>query len=236
VLALFRRARSGPFTLSAFEFFTERCLARVLRHRKVTQPFAEHDPEGPAHYVLVEVERPREASGEPFDAWLTSLAEDGVIEDGVMAQSSTEAAQLWSLRESISESLSATGLPHKNDIALPIAALEPFCAAFEARMQERWPGWEVCLFGHIGDGNLHVNVMKPDTLSREAFFERTGEADKQLFELVRAHGGSISAEHGIGLLKKPYLAFSRSPEELALMRGLKAALDPHGILNPGKIL
>jgi len=100
----------------------------------------------------------------------------------------------------------------------------------------RYPGWEICLFGHIGDGNLHVNVMKPDDLAPADFLARTGAADRGLFDLVRRHGGSISAEHGIGLLKKPYLGYSRSPEELELMRAIKRALDPLGILNPGKIL
>jgi FAD/FMN-containing dehydrogenase len=91
------------------------------------------------------------------------------------------------------------------------------------------------LFGHIGDGNLHVNVMKPDDLPREEFFAKTKDADREMFELVRAHRGSISAEHGIGLLKKAYLGMSRSPEEISVLRAVKHALDPLGILNPGKI-
>jgi FAD/FMN-containing dehydrogenase len=98
-----------------------------------------------------------------------------------------------------------------------------------------YPGWEICLFGHIGDGNLHVNVMKPDELDRDAFRARTQAADRDLFTLVRKHHGSISAEHGIGLLKKPYLSYSRSADEIALLRAVKQALDPLRLLNPGKI-
>ena len=102
-------------------------------------------------------------------------------------------------------------------------------------MQTRYAGWEICLFGHIGDGNLHLNVMKPDTLSKEEFLARTHEVDAHVFSLVQKHRGSISAEHGIGLLKKDFLHFTRTEHELALMRSMKAVFDPKGILNPGKV-
>ncbi len=230
VLQLFREVRAhGPFVISAYEFFTEACLQRVLRHRPVTLPLASR----PSHYVLLEVEA---HEGSDLEPWLTSLFDRGLVTDGTMAQTSSQAAQLWALREGISESLSATGLPHKNDIALPIAALEAFSADFEALMTSRYPAFEVCVFGHIGDGNLHVNVMKPDAMDKTEFFAETSRADHAMFELVRRHRGSISAEHGIGLLKRPYLSYSRSEAELATMRAIKQALDPHGILNPGKIL
>ena len=229
VLRLYRAARRAPFTLSAYELFTDRCLARVLRHRALRAPFA-----APAtHYVLVEAEN---APGAALEAWMGGLVDEELVRDGTLAQSAQQAAALWALREGISESLSATGLPHKNDVALPIAALEPFCAELERVFEREYPGWEICLFGHIGDGNLHVNVMKPDDLDVAAFRARTAAADKDLFTLVQRHHGSISAEHGIGLLKKPYLGYSRSPDELALLRAVKQTLDPLGILNPGKIL
>jgi FAD/FMN-containing dehydrogenase len=228
VLKLFRETRTAPFTLSAFEFFTGACLARVMRHRKLRPPFAE----SASHYVLVEAE---DATAGDLETWVASLFDRRLVSDGVMAQHASEAKDLWSLRESISESLSATGLPHKNDIALPVSELEAFCAIFEGVFDKRYPNWEICLFGHIGDGNLHVNVMKPDEMTREDFFAQTKDADRELFELVRAHHGSISAEHGIGLLKKAYLGVSRSPEEISVLRAVKHALDPLGILNPGKI-
>jgi FAD/FMN-containing dehydrogenase len=228
VLRLFREARRGPFTIMAYEFFTDLCLARVQRHRKLRAPFSE-----PArYYVLLEAEKP-EAQ---IDAWVASLFERGIVLDGTMAQHAREAADLWALREAISESLSATGLPHKNDVALPIAELEPFCADLDAVFASRYAGWEICLFGHIGDGNLHVNVMKPDALPKEEFLARAKDADHEMFALVKRHHGSISAEHGIGLLKKDYLGYSRAPEELALLRAIKRTLDPSNVLNPGKIL
>ena len=229
VLTLFQEARGGPFVVMAYEFFTERCLARLRRHRSVRTPLGAPSE----YYVLLEVER-----GEPeaLESWIASLFERGLVTDGTLAQHSTQAADLWALREGISESLSATGLPHKNDIALPIQELQGFCAELERFFEERYPGWEIALFGHIGDGNLHVNVMKPDDLDRGEFLRRTREADHAIFSLVKAHRGSISAEHGIGLLKKDYLGYSRSPEELAIMRSIKRALDPLNLMNPGKIL
>lgn len=229
VLRLFEAARQGPFTIMAFEMFTDRCLARLARHRGLESPL---DVDAP-FYVLLEVEaHERDA----LDGWLASLLEAELVLDGTLSANREQAAHLWTLREGISESLSATGLPHKNDVALPIAQLAPFCAELDRVFEERYPGWEICLFGHIGDGNLHVNVMKPDDLSKSEFLEHVHEADRALFELVRAHGGSISAEHGIGLLKKEWLGYSRSPAELELLRALKRTFDPNGILNPGKVL
>ncbi len=229
VVRLFRDAKKGPFTISAFEFFTDRCLDRLIRHRKLRSPFSE----ATSHYVLLEVEA---ASPDALEAWTVSLFERGIVQNGTMAQHADQARELWTLREGISESLSATGFPHKNDIALPVANLEAFCNELDSIFQSCYPSVEICLFGHIGDGNLHVNVMKPDSLSKEEFFTQTKSADRDLFALVKKHGGSISAEHGIGLLKRDYLSYSRSPEEIDVMRTLKRALDPHLILNPGKVI
>lgn len=238
VLALFREARRGPFTLAAYEFFSQRCLDRVLAHRKLRPPVSAAS----GNYVLIEAEGDgaTEADAarllEKLEPWVSGVFESGLAKDGTFAQHSSEARDLWALREGISESLSATGLPHKNDVALPIAELDAFCARLGALFERRYPGWEVCLFGHVGDGNLHINVMKPDAMSRDEFFAKTKEADRDLFELVKQHHGSISAEHGIGILKKPYLSYSRTEAEIALMRQVKLSLDPRGTLNPGKVL
>ncbi len=229
VLELFGAARRGPFTISAFEMFTDRCLARLHRHRGLSSPLSEEAP----YFVLLEVEA---AHRERLDGWLGELLEGDLVLDGTLAANREQATLLWSLREGISESLSATGLPHKNDVALPIAALPAFCASLERVFEERYPGWEICLFGHIGDGNLHVNVMKPDDMPKADFLAHVHDADRALFELVRANAGSISAEHGVGLLKKEWLGYTRSPAEIELLRALKRTLDPNGILNPGKIL
>ncbi|MCB9591335.1 MAG: FAD-binding oxidoreductase [Sandaracinaceae bacterium] len=228
VLRVFEAARKGPFVISAFEMLTDRCLARLERHRGLRSPLEADAP----CFVLLEVEaHDRDA----LDAWLESVVERELVLDGVLAAGLEQARSLWTLREGISESLSATGLPHKNDVALPIAALTDFCRELEEVFEARYPGWEICLFGHIGDGNLHINVMKPDDMGKEAFLERVHEADRSIFELVAKHHGSISAEHGIGLLKRDGLGYSRSAPEIAVMRAMKAALDPKGILNPGKV-
>jgi FAD/FMN-containing dehydrogenase len=229
-LALFADARQAGLQLTAYEMFTDRCMARVRAHRKLASPLARPSP----CYVLVEAESPPGAA-DPLEAWTGSALAQGGVQGGVLAQSAGQARSLWQLREGISESLGATGLPHKNDVALPIAALGDFCRELEAVFAERYPGWEICLFGHVGDGNIHINVMKPDDLDREEFFRRVGEADHAVFDLVQRFGGSISAEHGIGLVKKAYLGYSRGPGEIALMRTIKRALDPDNLLNPGKI-
>jgi len=228
VLSLFRAARRGPFVISAYEFFTDVCLARLERHRTIRPPFGERAP----CYVLLEVARGDRAA---LEAWVAEVFDHGLAQDGVLAQHSGEARDLWTLREGISESLSATGLPHKNDVALPIARLEAFTAELGSVFAARYPGWEIAVFGHVGDGNLHINVMKPDDLDKAAFLAKTKEADLELFRLVQAHGGSISAEHGIGLLKKPYLHYTRTEAEISIMREMKRVLDPKGILNPGKV-
>ncbi len=186
-----------------------------------------------SHYVLLEVEAGEASS----TAGSAELLERGLVKDGTLAQSHEQAGKLWAYREGISESLSATGLPHKNDIALPIAKLRAFCAELVGLLARSYPDYELCLFGHIGDGNLHVNIMKPDALEKDVFLAphpRGGPATSSRW--CKAHQGSISAEHGVGLLKKEWLGYSRSPEELELMRQLKGVLDPDGILNPGKVL
>ncbi len=226
VLRLFREVRRAPLVPMAYEFFTDVCLRRLLQHRALRAPFAQPS----SHYVLLEVER-----GDQLDDWIASLFERELIRDGVLAQSPQEAADLWSLREGISESLSATGMPHKNDISLPVAALEAFTAELDAVFAARYPGWEIAVFGHVGDGNLHINIMKPAGMEKSEFLAHAKGADRDLFALVATHHGSVSAEHGIGLLKKAALPYTRTAAEIEIMRAIKRALDPNGILNPGKI-
>ena len=234
-LELFAAARAARFTLSAYELVTDACLARLRAHRGIAPPFAR-----PARcYVPIEAEVGPGGAGDGtgLAAWAArhALGLAGV-EDGVVAQSPRQARELWQLREGVSEALGATGVPHKNDVALPVSKLAGFCRELENVFAQRYPGWEICLFGHVGDGNIHINVMKPDGMSPDEFFARTAAADHAVFELVARHGGSISAEHGIGLVKKDYLGYSRSPGEIEVMKALKRALDPEGLFNPGKIV
>ncbi|MFK7992164.1 MAG: FAD-binding oxidoreductase [Sandaracinaceae bacterium] len=228
VLTLFGTARRGPFDVMAFEMMSDRSLARLERHRGVKPPLETAAP----YCVLLEVEA---ADQDALSSWLEDVVERELVLDGTLAANLEQARALWTLREGISESLSGTGLPHKNDVALPIAELPAFCEALEAVFNTEYPDFEICLFGHIGDGNLHVNVMKPDAMDHAAFLDQVHGADRILMELVARHHGSVSAEHGIGLLKRPWLRYSRTEAELRAMRAMKAVFDPDGILNPGKV-
>jgi FAD/FMN-containing dehydrogenase len=231
VLKLFQEVRRGPFQISAFECLSEACLRSVAETRKLSSPFQASYP----IYALVEVERAPSTPREILEPWLASIFENHLVQDGTWAQSPREARELWILREGISESLSTRGFLHKNDIALPVAQLGQFIQEFDQVFASRHPDLKIYLFGHIGDGNLHVNTLMPSHWDREKFGQICKKADQDLFALVQKYQGSVSAEHGIGLLKKESLHFSRSSIEVEWMRGIKKVLDPQGLLNPRKI-
>jgi len=236
VLALFARLRASDLTLSAFECLDEGCVRHVLAHRGGAAPFAEPS----ARLVLIEVEVPlpgasaREHSEAALGDVLGAASEADEIDDALLAATPAQARGLWALREDISESLHRH-TPHKADIALPVARVGEFLAAWRPAVAARLPEIEALCFGHIGDGNLHLNLLRPDDLELSEFLARVHAFDDETYALVQAHGGSISAEHGVGLLKREHLHYTRSPEELAIFRGIKAALDPRGLFNPGKI-
>jgi FAD/FMN-containing dehydrogenase len=221
VFALFR----AKLQLQAFEFFTDAALAHVLAHGAQRAIEGEHP-----YYVVTEFDADEAAALAAFEHG----AEQGWISDGVMAQSEAQAAALWRLREGITESL-APHRPYKNDISLRISALPAFLQEIQALLAQAYPQFEVIWFGHIGDGNLHINVLKPAELDDAAFVAQCEQVTKLLAGTLQRHGGSISAEHGIGLVKKPYLESTRSAAEIALMRGVKQVFDPRGLLNPGKV-
>ncbi|TBR40073.1 MULTISPECIES: FAD-binding oxidoreductase [Dyella] len=221
VFALFR----ARLSLQAFEFFTDVALRHVLAHGAQRAIDGDHP-----YYVVTEFDADEEAALAVFEQGM----EQGWIHDGVMAQSDAQAAALWRLREGITESL-ASHKPYKNDISLRISALPGFLAEIQALLGEEYPNMDVVWFGHIGDGNLHINVLKPATLSDADFIAQCDVVTKHLAQTLQQHGGSISAEHGIGLVKKPYLESTRTAEEIALMRGVKQVFDPKGLLNPGKV-
>ncbi len=236
VLALFSRLRGGGLTLSAFECFDHGCLAHVLAHRRGDPPFAAPSP----RYALVEVEVPvpgeaaREHASDELGAVLGDAQEAGEIDDAVLAGTAAQARALWAYREDISESLHRH-TPHKADIALPVARVAAFLTAWRPLVAARLPEIEALNFGHVGDGNLHLNLLRPEGMALPAFLDRVHAFDDELYGLVQAHAGSISAEHGVGLLKRGHLHFTRTATEVAVMRGIKAVLDPAGLFNPGKI-
>ena len=221
-------AFTGGVNVAAFEFFSELALRKVMARHGHSRPIAEPT----AFYALIEVDEP---AADVAMAIFATCVEQGWISDGVMSQSLTQAKTLWRLREDISESLSHE-MPYKNDISVRVSRIPQFLEEATKLIGAAYPEFEVVWFGHIGDGNLHLNILKPAQLSVEDFFERCGKVNLQLFALIDSYGGSISAEHGVGLLKKPYLAYSRSAAELALMRGMKTLFDPDGVMNPGKLI
>ncbi|RYZ75027.1 MAG: FAD-binding oxidoreductase [Lysobacteraceae bacterium] len=215
--------------LQAFEFFTDRALHHVLAHG-AQKPFEEVHP----YYVVTEFASGDEAQEAAAMAAFEACMENGWVSDGVVSQSDAQAAQLWRLREGITESL-ARYKPYKNDVSVRISAMPAFLAETQQLLGEAYPQFEVVWFGHIGDGNLHINVLKPDGTDDADFVAQCEQVTRLLAEALQRHEGSISAEHGIGLVKKGYLQSTRSAADIEVMRGIKRVLDPKGILNPGKL-
>jgi FAD/FMN-containing dehydrogenase len=163
-----------------------------------------------------------------------SCVEQGWVVDGVISQSETQAQNLWRLREGISESISSR-TPYKNDISVVVSQVPAFLTEINKVVSDHYPDFEIIWFGHIGDGNLHLNILKPEGMDNKAFFSQCETVNKWVFEIVQRYKGSVSAEHGVGLVKKKYLQYSRSEAEIQLMRGIKAVFDPNNVMNPGKI-
>ncbi|MEM9254360.1 MAG: FAD-binding oxidoreductase [Pseudomonadota bacterium] len=216
--------------LSAYEFFSELGLQKVLDHQSLQRPFATVTE----YYALLELEHTSDEVLERAMALFEHCVEQGWALDGTISQSLQQAQGLWRLREDISETL-ARWTPYKNDISTTVSRVPEFLSDVEAAVRQRYPSFEIVWFGHIGDGNVHLNVLKPDDLGQKEFQRQCGEVSRWVFDIVARYGGSVSAEHGVGLLKKDYLSFSRSEAEISLMREIKRAFDPHGIMNPGKI-
>ena len=225
VFALFQ----SRLSLQAFEFFTDHALHHVLAHggQRVI------DGDYP-YYVVTEFDAANDADADAAMAAFEQAMEQGWLSDGVIAQSEAQAASLWQLREGITESL-APRKPYKNDVSVRVSAVPAFLHEMQALLAREYPQAEVIWFGHIGDGNLHINVLRPDDLSEEAFIAQCEHVTRLLAATLQRHGGSISAEHGIGLVKRAYLESTRSVAEIALMRGVREVFDPRGVLNPGKV-
>lgn len=233
ILRLFAEARKGPFEILAFEFFSKACLDVVTkklgRHSKLgnSAPF----------YALTEVELSSDpAAIARVEEWLATMLERGVVSDGLVAKSDSEQAQVWGLREGITESIQATAPVRKYDVSVPVRRMSSFLKASEKALADGNYAIDLYFFGHLGDGSPHFNLVKPQSATMEKYLADCTAFEKVLFPLLRDHGGSISAEHGVGCLKKHWLEYSRSPEELRLFRAIKQAFDPRGLLNPGKVL
>ena len=168
------------------------------------------------------------------EAFLAAALDRGLIDDAVLAGSSAQAKALWKLRESISESQKHEGGSIKHDISVPVSRIPAFMREALAAAEKLIPGIRPVPFGHVGDGNLHFNFTQPVGMDKEAYLEKWEALNRVVHDIVIAHDGSISAEHGIGVLKREEARRYKSPVELELLRRIKQALDPKGIMNPGK--
>ncbi|HWB46301.1 MAG TPA: FAD-binding oxidoreductase [Hyphomicrobiaceae bacterium] len=222
-------------SLTAFEFIPRIVLEMVLRHvRNTRDPFSEAHP----WYVLMEISgaKPDGSADRILAEILEAGLEKGLVIDARLAASLAQANDFWRLREGISEAQKPEGGNIKNDVSVPIARIPEFVARANAAVERLCPGARPLALGHFGDGNVHYNIAQPVGMPKEQFLARWKEISAAVYEIVLDFGGSISAEHGIGQMKRADLARAKGNVAMDMMRAIKGALDPNGILNPGKVL
>lgn len=226
--------RAFGATLTACELVSDISLGLVLKNIPGAQPPLSESP----WHLLVELSGAGEegALGVALQAFLEQMLESGMISDAVLAQSGEQTKRLWALRENISEAQKIEGFSIKHDISVPISRIGEFVERADAALKEVFPGIRIVTFGHVGDGNLHYNQSKPEAGENAAFIASQSRVNEIVHDIVHQLGGSISAEHGIGQLKREELLRYKSPLEMELMRTVKRALDPLGLMNPGKVL
>jgi FAD/FMN-containing dehydrogenase len=227
-LALLRHVKEKMAgTLSAFEMMWPDFYETVTRKVPWLSPPLPHGASG---YVLIEALGAEQAHDQArFESMLEEALEDELVVDAVIAQSRAESQSLWRIRDASGELTQIFGPQVKFDVSIPTSDIGRFVDEATAALKNQWPDVQTVSFGHIGDSNIHLNVHVDDDSADV-------EIERMVYGLVRQWHGSISAEHGVGLLKREFLGHTRTPEEIALMRTLKHALDPKGILNPGKVL
>lgn len=231
-LTLLQLARDAAASeLTSFELIAEIAV-------RFSVAIGNRDPLSGRHpwYVLLEVSSPRSDARDTLEAILTAALEQEVIDDAVIAESLSQRAAFWKLREEISPAQKPEGGSIKHDVSVPVAAVPAFIAQANEAVTRLIPGARPVPFGHLGDGNIHYNVSQPVGADAAAFLARWHEVNAVVFAIVQQLGGSISAEHGIGVLKRNELPMVKDKVAMALMRSIKAVLDPLGIMNPGKVL
>jgi len=223
----------GPL-LTACELVSEVALGLVLQHiPNASRPLAVSP-----WYVLVELSAGGDDAElrERLEGFLGNALEQAQCDDAVVVRSEAQARQLWALRENIAEAQKSEGISIKHDVSLPISRIPAFLDEAGAALAARWPGLRVVAFGHVGDGNLHYNLSMPSDGDNSALVAAQPQVNAVVHDLVHAHQGSISAEHGLGQLKREEILRYKSPLEMEMMRAVKRALDPQGLMNPGKVL
>ena len=227
------QAAFGPM-LTACELVSDVSLGMVLKHIHGAQAPLATSP----WYLLVELSGAGEESGLrlALEEFLEQALGAGTIADAVLAQSGEQASRLWALRENISEAQKIEGFSIKHDISVPVSRIGEFVERADKALNKAFPGIRIVAFGHVGDGNLHYNQSKPEAGDNAVFIAAQAQVNELVHDIVHELGGSISAEHGIGQLKRDELRRYKSPLEMEMMRTLKRAFDPQGLMNPGKVL
>lgn len=233
-LLAFLRERTGD-QVNAFELIPRDGLDLVLKHFPDVRDPA---PGSAPWMVLTEVASARSGGTlrADLEAALANALEAGLIEDAVLAQTEAQARALWRIREILPEAEKLDGVAVKHDVSVPVAKMPAFIEEASPVVEAMIPGSRVLAFGHLGDGNIHFNLRQPPEMDREAFLAEWHRVSARVHDMVLGYGGSISAEHGIGSLKRDELARTADPAKLLAMRAIKAALDPNGILNPGRVI
>ena len=235
VALLTRLRRHCGDRVTGFELMSRLCIELVARHIP-----GQRDPFGEAHpwYVLVELSDSVEgdALGALLEQALGEAAEDGEVRDAVIAASEAQRTALWQIRENIPEAQKVDGVSVKHDVSVPVSRVPEMIERAGERLAARFPDVRIVAFGHVGDGNVHYNCSKAHAQDAKAFFDDAPDVNRIVYDVVTALGGSISAEHGLGVLKREEIKRYKGALELDLMRRVKRALDPAGLMNPGKVL
>jgi FAD/FMN-containing dehydrogenase len=231
---LARAQEESGGAVTSFELMSRAILALVLKNIAGAR-----DPLVSAHpwYALAEFSAGRAGALRPMaEDWLAAALAAGEIGDAAIAENETQAKEFWRLRHTMSEAMKPEGGQAKYDVSVPVAFVPAFLAEADARVERVCPGARIVAFGHMGDGNIHYDVLQPPGVSREDFAAREGAIEEAVYDAIDRFEGSISAEHGVGLARRDDIARRKPPAEIAMMRAVKKALDPLGIMNPGKML
>jgi FAD/FMN-containing dehydrogenase len=221
--------------VSGFELMSRVCVDLLLRHIPGSR-----DPLSHRHQWYVLVELSDSAEGNQLETMLQDALEDAaeheIIADAVVASSEAQRKALWKMREDIPEAQKIDGVAIKHDVAVPVSRVPDLIGLAGDALHRRFPGIRIVAFGHVGDGNIHYNCSKDEQQEAKEFLEQAQEVNHIVYEVVHSLGGSISAEHGLGVLKRDEIKRYKSEIEIGLMRSVKSMLDPHGLMNPGKVL
>ncbi len=219
--------------VSSFELLSRRCIELLVKHIPNTR-----DPLAAPHpwYVLMEFSSASDDLRAAVEALLARALDLKLLSDAVIAESEREAKEFWRMRHSMSEAINGEGLGARHDVSVPTAEIPAFLERADAVIAAIAPGARVVAFGHIGDGNIHYDIVPPEGAGKHALDDKRKAIETRIYDVIQSFDGSISAEHGVGRHKKEAVAARKSPVELAMMRAVKEALDPKGIMNPGKMI